>query len=151
MVLIDMLRKLRFTFLFLIAGCIEPYEFVVRNPQPSLVIEAFLSDKSFKETLGYPSDGRYFTVKLTQTGDVQNTRPLPVAGAVVTLATSDGDELIYTETGSGIYTLLDPDFEARRGVLYSLRVATPDEYVYESSWEGLPEVEVPPDGRHKLC
>ena len=142
----DMLKKLRFTFLFLIAGCIEPYEFVVRNPEPSLVVEAFISDTSFNETLTYPPDGRYFTVRLTLTGDVQNTRPLPVSGAVVTLVTSEGDELIYTETGSGIYTLTDPAFEAQSGVLYSLRIATPDENVYESSWEGLPDVDVPAMG-----
>ena len=41
----------------------EPYEFVIANNEPSLVIEAFVSDKSFKETVDYPSDGRYFAVK----------------------------------------------------------------------------------------
>src|SRR5687768_2116877 len=142
----DMLKRFRFIFLFLIAGCIEPYEFVVRNAEPSLVVESFLSDRSFNETLTYPSDGRYFTVKLTHTGDVQNTRPLPVAGAVVTLQSSDGDELVYTETGGGIYTLIDPDFKALGGVMYSLKIVTPDESVYESTWQGLPDVEVPAMG-----
>jgi hypothetical protein len=56
------------------AGCVEPYEFVVHDDEQALV-EAFISDKSFSETLLYASDGRYFTVKLTNTGDVTNTRP----------------------------------------------------------------------------
>ena len=142
-----MLKSVRFFFLFLaIAGCIEPYEFKIHNPSPSLVVEAFLSDKSFNETLTYPSDGRYFTVKLSQTGHVTNTRPIPVRGAVIEMVTSDGETLTYTETEAGLYSLLYPDFKALPQVQYKVKIHTPDEHSYESSWEGLPYGEIPAMG-----
>ena len=142
-----MFKRLRFTFLFLIAGCIEPYEFVVRNPRPSLVVEAYLSDKSFNETLSYPSDGRYFTVKLTETGDVTNSRPRPVMGAIVELEVSNGERLVYTESEGGIYKLIDADFKARHGLQYRLKIFLQDENIYESAWESLPDTEIPPMGQ----
>ena len=142
-----MLKKINSFFLFLvIAGCIEPYEFVIRDPSPSLVVEAYLSDKSFNETIAYPSDGRYFMVKLTETGDVTNTRPLVVTGAVVELLTSDGETRAYSETQPGIYHLIYDDFKAQHGIQYRLRISTPDEHSYESSWEGLPALQIPPMG-----
>ena len=142
-----MLKKLRFfVFFLLVAGCIEPYEFVIHDPSPSLVVEAFISDKSFNETLSYPSDGRYFTAKLSQTGDVTNTRPIPVNGAVVELLSSDGGTWHYTEGDQGVYSLLDNEFKAQSGVEYKLRIMLPDETYYESEWETLPESYVPPMG-----
>jgi hypothetical protein len=87
----------------MIGGCIEPYDFVIHNNVPGLVVEAFISDKSFNETMLYPSDGRYFTVKLSQTGDVINTRPKPVKKAVVELRSSDDEAFLYTEGDGGIY------------------------------------------------
>ena len=142
-----MLKKLKFFSLFLlIAGCIEPYEFIVRDTSPSLVVEAYISDRSFNETLAYPSDGRYFTVRLTETGDVINHRPVAVSGAVVQLSSSEGQTWFYTPGDAGTYTLLDDDFAARKGVRYKLRITLADEEVYESAWESMPETEVPPIG-----
>ncbi|MGC1240048.1 MAG: DUF4249 domain-containing protein [Chryseosolibacter sp.] len=142
-----MLKKLKFLPLFLlIAGCIEPYEFVIRDASPSLVIEAYISDRSFNETLSYPSDGRYFTVKLTETGDVTNSRPKPVNGAIVELLTSKGESFFYNPTDEGLYKLVNADFSAETGVEYKLRVSLADETIYESGWEALPETEIPPMG-----
>ena len=138
-------KRFRFTLLFIIAGCIEPYEFVVRNQSPSLVVEAYLSDKSFNETLGYPSDGRYFTVKLSETGDVTNSRPRPVTGAVIELEVSNGELLVYTETAGGVYKLMNADFKARHGLQYRLRIYQ-NEDTYESAWEALPDTEIPAMG-----
>lgn len=130
----------------LITGCIEPYEFVVHDDAPSLVVEAMISDKSFNETLAYPSDGRYFTVRLSETGDVSNLRARPVENATVELLTSKGEVLIYTETGEGLYTLHVDDFKALPGVEYRIRVALKNDRVYESAWEGLPTANVPSIG-----
>jgi len=142
-----MIKKLRSFLLFLfVAGCIEPYEFVVHDDDKTLVIEAFISDKSFNETLLYPSDGRYFKVRLTTTGDVRNTRPEPVNGAVVQLLSSAGAVWIYTEKGKGIYELLDTDFSAELGTEYKLRIALSDETLYESKWETMPMAAAPPMG-----
>lgn len=50
----------------LLAGsCIEPFTFEVKNEEPPLVIESYISDVSYNESLQYPSDGRYFTTKLS--------------------------------------------------------------------------------------
>jgi len=142
-----MLKNLKSFFLFvLIVGCVEPYEFVVHDKEPSLVVEAYISDRSFNETLSYPSDGRYFTVKLMETGDVTNSRPVPVRGGVVTLHSSLGEVWNYTEEGKGVYKLPDPDFKAEAGIAYKLRILLPDENIFESGWEALPEAVVPPMG-----
>ena len=91
-------RILGFLLVVCAVGCVEPYEFVIENNEPALVIEAFLSDKSFNETLDYPSDGRYFSVKLTTTTDVTNVRPLPVKSAQVQLVNDRGEVWQYTES-----------------------------------------------------
>lgn len=135
-----------FVLFLLIAGCVEPYEFMVRDTAPSLVVEASISDKSFNETLTYPSDGRYFTVRLTMTGDVTNVRPQPVTGATVELQSSDGETWFYQAVELGVYALLNDEFEARKGIDYKLRIVLQDENIYESSWERMPETEIPPIG-----
>ncbi|MCK5470457.1 MAG: hypothetical protein KAI99_18170, partial [Cyclobacteriaceae bacterium] len=63
--------------LLLTADCVEPYNFRIENNQPTLVIEAHISNVSFLETKDYPSDGRYFSVKLSYTSDVINIRNEP--------------------------------------------------------------------------
>lgn len=136
-----MRKRLKSLFFFwLIAGCVEPYEFVVRDEAPSLVVEAYISDKSYRETLLYPSDGRYFTVKLSETSDVTNTRTNPVREAKVTLVSGDGEEWTYESRGNGIYSLMNIDFKALPGKAYKLEIRLQDEQVYESSWETLPEI-----------
>lgn len=142
-----MVKTLRsFVFFLLVGGCIEPYEFTVRNETPSLVVEAFISDKSFNETLAYPSDGRHFTVRLSETGDVYNSRSTPIEGAIVQILTSDGQSVAYAESDRGEYTLMDDNFKAVPGVQYKLRIVLPNENVYESEWEELPVVNMPSIG-----
>ena len=88
-----MLKRLHFFISFiLIASCIEPYEFRIVDNNPTVVIEASISDKSFTDTKAYPSDGRYFTVKLSKTSDVINVRPEMITGASVTLISDQGNE-----------------------------------------------------------
>ena len=144
-----MLKKIAFFLFFLTAAaCVEPYNFVIRDNEPSLVVEAFLSDKSYNETVSYPSDGRYFSVKLSYTSDVINVRSKPISNASVELQTDQGEMLQYTESPlAGIYELLDDDFKAVPGVRYRLHIQLPNEEVYESGWEGLPSTEIPPMGQ----
>lgn len=144
-----MFKRICNLFLFLaIAGCVEPYQFVVRNDEPTLVVEGYISDKSFEETVLYPSDGRYFTIKLTLTSDVINVRPQPVRYAGVKLLSNEDENWEYTATDSesGIYTLMDPDFKARHGVKYKVQIEIPNDDVYESEWETLPSTPAPPMG-----
>lgn len=136
-----------FLFFLTAAACVEPYSFVIHDNEPSLVVEAFLSDKSFNETVEYPSDGRYFTVKLSYTGDVINVPSTPISYASVELQSDAGETLQYTESSTaGVYELLDDDFKAIAGIRYRLRIQLPDDEIYESGWEGLPMNEPPPMG-----
>lgn len=107
-------------FIFL-AGCIEPYDFVVRNTAPGIAIEAHLSDKSFHDTQLYPSDGRYPSVRLTRTSDVENVRAEPISGAQVELVDDQGGMYQYAESETpGLYLFTDADFKATPGFKYKL-------------------------------
>lgn len=142
------LRAVKFFGLFLLVfSCIEPYKFVITDNSPALVVEGFISDKSFKETLDYPSDGRYFSIRLTITGDVTNARPMPVRDATVKLLNDSDEAWQYQPSGTeeGVYELYDPEFEARPGTPYKIQITTEDD-VYESAWETMPDTEVPPIG-----
>ncbi len=109
-----------------------------------MVVEGFVSDKSFSETLLYPSDGRYFTVKLSLTGDVINARPTMVTGAFVQLISDHNEEWQYKESVStGIYELLDDEFRARADVRYKLKVTLSDNDIFESAWEAFASAEFP--------
>lgn len=133
-------RKLALFLSVSLAACIDPYQFSLRDSTSSLVVEAYISDKSYNETLLYPSDGRRFSTRLTLTGDVTNRRSIPVLGAVVELVSSEGHTLEYTATNPGTYMLFDDDFRARESVQYKLRVSLPDKTVFESEWESMPEL-----------
>ena len=149
MILTILKRIQGFLLFLLIAGCVEPYEFAIKNNEPTLVVEGYLSDKSFTETVNYPSDGRYFTVKLTTTTDVINVRPRPVRGAHVQLLNDDGEVWEYSESADqlGSYHLVNNDFKAEFGVNYKLSIKLPDENAYESDWETLPTQSVPAMGQ----
>lgn len=140
-------RKSRYIFLiFLFAGCVEPYDFVIVDKEPRLVIEGTISDKSYNETLLYPSDGRRFSVKLTYTSNVSNERVQPVSDASVVLLDDLSTSIAYAEVQSGIYEIMDPDFKAVPERAYKLQVKLSNDEIYESSWERLPEYEPLPVG-----
>lgn len=136
-----MRRTFRSLLLFVfIAGCVEPYEFVIPDGLPGIAIDAQLTDKSFHDTQLYPSDGRYQSVRLTRTTAVSNVRPQPVSQALVELVDDQGGSFLYVETETpGLYIYPDPDFSAKPGRKYKLRVNVEGEAEIESSWESLPE------------
>ena len=138
-------RYLLFFLFFL--GCIEPYEFVITDDTKTIVIEALISDKSFTETVAYPSDGRYFTVKLSVTSDVTNVRDVPITGALVRLISESGNIWDYSAMTQipGLYELVDDEFYAESTDRYKLIVSVGEE-LYESEWEMLPTPVPPPMG-----
>lgn len=133
-------KRLILCFL-IISGCIEPYEFVVKDKNSTLVVEGSISNVSYNESLLYLSDGRFFTVRLRKTSDVINLRGEMVSNASVSLISSSGEEWFYSEspTEAGTYILKEPAFEAVKGTAYKLRIKVADgEEAYESEWEEIP-------------
>lgn len=130
-----------------VGGCIESYEFVIKNDSPVLVVEGFISDVSYQETLEYPSDGRYFYVKLSYTSDVTNRRGAAVTGASVKLESDGGQTWVYSEKEEGKYLLLDKGFEALADRKYRLVIELANGKQYESEWEVMPDMDPTPVGR----
>jgi len=138
-----MMRRLfHIIFILLSVSCVEPYQFRIEDTAPALVIEGIITDKSYNESLGFPSDGRFFSIRLTRTGDVINTRPQPVRNATVQLE-SELESWSYEEKDDGLYELTDPDFKALPGINYRMRIQT-EETSYTSDWESLPLTDAPP-------
>jgi len=144
--------KLRVLVIFLILilgiGCVEIYEFKIKNDKPSLVIEGQISNVSFNECHEFPAEGRYFTVKLSKTSDVTNVRDKKVNNASVFLIDDQGNiwDYIASVEDPGIYILFDKDFKAEPGVSYQLQVILSDGESYSSDWEQMPEEEPRPMG-----
>lgn len=135
------------SILFLFA-CVENYEFEIENKVPSLVVEGFISDKSYNATKLYPSNGRRFSIKLRETSRVANIKDKVISGAKVYLI--DNQEIItnYEESlnDSGTYFLSNDDFSAKEGSQYKLVIAITDNEVYETNWQEIPSVKVPEMG-----
>lgn len=142
-----MKRVLNLLIFLAVFSCIEPYDFDLEDEAPALVIEGFISDKSFNQTLSYPSDGRFFSVRLSITSKVDNVRATPISNALVQLISSDNEVMSYTESVEkpGTYYLVDSSFSATPGIKYKLQITNSEEIV-ESEWQTLPEAVVPEMG-----
>ena len=72
-------------FLFLIIfGCVEPYSFVIHDETKTLVVEGYISDKSFNETFYIlPMVGISRSAQLLR--GCHNRRPVIITGASVIL------------------------------------------------------------------
>lgn len=130
-----------FTILLLFTGCVQPFEFNRNNLDPQLVIEAYVSDLSYNESLESPSNGRYFIVKLKYSRPVDKFLGDSITPfAEVKLIDDLNKEWRYAENFKewGTYFLPDQEFEARNDRKYKLQITTHDELVYESGWEKLP-------------
>lgn len=104
-------------------ACIDRYDFLVENKQPGIVIEGFISDKSYNDTRAYPSEGRYLRLKLSWSSDVVNVRNKPIQGAYVSLHYL-GNRIEYQEDldHPGEYFINNKDFKAKPGEEYQLRI-----------------------------
>lgn len=143
-----MLRRfILYLLIMAFSGCIEPYQFVIQDESPVLVVEGFISDVSYKDAIQYPSDGRYFSVKLSYTSDVTNRRGEPITDASVSLVSDGGDVWFYTSMDPGEYLLLDQEFSAESGKKYKLNIELSNGEFYESEWQMLPEDDQKPIGQ----
>lgn len=136
-----------FIILLLFTACVEPFDFDRNNSDPQLVIEAYVSDVSYSESLNAPSNGRYFEVKLKWSRPVaSNVLDSITPFADVRLIDDENNEWQYHENTSdwGTYIMFDPEFKACEDRQYKLQITLRDDEVYESNWESLPASKVPP-------
>jgi len=125
-------------------SCIEPYDFRVKNETPNLVVEGFISNVSYNQSLDFPSCGRYFEIKLSYTNDVINIRGESISSAVVELYDDQGNSWQYTgiQEESTVYRLLDPTFRALADRMYKLKIILKEGDMYESDWVSLPNQDI---------
>lgn len=143
------MKKLALFFaMVLLNSCIELYEFDLKSNSKTLVVEGNISDKSFNDSKNFPSDGRYFSIKLKWTGNVTNRHDEPVHGASIKLVNDQEVEYAYTESTDtpGTYYLLEPSFYAKQDRKYQLRIALSDGEIYESDWEQMVQSDIPAMG-----
>ena len=142
--ILEMIYRLLITcFAFVLFACSEKYDFNVESDSNGIVIESFISDVSFKESINFPSEGRYFKVRLTKTTRVDNVRDKKIAGAKVILNDSNGNSWQYEEDlkDIGWYFLKDERFRAERGISYQMNIDLEEGPHFESNWEKMPETE----------
>jgi hypothetical protein len=137
------LRKiilLSIIFLYIIS-CTEKYNFNISNNNSQIVIESYISNKSYSDTKLYPSDGRYFFVKLSYMGNVDKVQNTVISNAIVNLIDDKGGTWLYAEDvmTKGTYYIYNSDFKAEFGVKYKLSVKLPTDELFESYWETMPE------------
>lgn len=128
--------QILFIVSFTVVGCIEPYSFDIENVDPPLVIESYISNVSYNESIEYPSDGRFFVTKLRYGQNLKN-KGQNVTDAQVKLLSDNNNNWTYTSVESGEYWLLDNDFQAVGGTRYKLQVTLISGEMYESDWEEL--------------
>lgn len=129
-------------------SCEEIYEFDIESNEQILIVEGFISDKSYNDTKAYPSDGRLFSIKLKWSSKVTNQHDAVVTGASITLLDNEGMSISYEESSDlpGTYQILDPNFSATSGREYLLRISLENGDVYESEIEKMVEEQIPQMG-----
>jgi hypothetical protein len=131
-----------FLSLFIFISCIDQFNFKNSEVTPSLVVEGFISDISYNESLLLPNDGRYFSIKLKYTSIVKNIHDEIVYDAVVRLISDDGFYWNYTPEyvqGNFQYLLKDADFHVESGKKYKIQIILSNGDSYESDFQGIEE------------
>ena len=132
----------RLTLLSMIAvtlqACIEDFEFEGISKGEGIVVEGFISNQSYNDLLALPLSARYFTLKLSNVGEVENTRNEPVLGAKVELHQDNGVVYDYAEIQNGEYGVFYEDFKAEQGRNYHLEITLNDGRKITSEIQALP-------------
>jgi hypothetical protein len=130
-------------FLLSLTACVEKYDFNVIQGTGGLVIESYITNVSFNESINTPSDGHRFTVTLSKTSDVDNVRDIKIGGAQVYLVDNSGSRWNYSAKDQilGSYALLSDTFKAEKDKKYQLNVDLKEGQHFESNWEAMPVVD----------
>ena len=117
-------------------SCIEPFSFDIENSSQPLVIESYISNVSYIESIEQPSVGYFFTTKLHYGQDIYG-KGEKANGAIINLIEEGGGSWQYTEWESGEYRLFDTQFKASGSSRYKLEITLANNDRFESDWESL--------------
>lgn len=108
------------------SACVEDFEFEGVSFGEGVVVEGYISNQSYNDILAQPFSPRYFTLRLSNVGEVKNTRNQPILGASVELHQDNGVVYDYAEIGGGQYGLFYEDFKVVPGIGYHLEIKLAD-------------------------
>lgn len=118
------MKRLILTFgilIFALTTCIDPYLLELDEYESLLVVDGLITDESAP-----------YTIKLSRTFQDQDTPPLMVSNAVVSVKDENGVITIFQEKDTGIYKSDPMQFTGRVGGTYTLHIKTNDGLEYES-------------------
>jgi hypothetical protein len=110
-------------------SCIDEYWPDITKYDKILVIDGLLSDNASSSYL-----------KISVSASVKNPDFLPYPECAVSIISNDGittDRFI--ETNAGVYKSTNGSYLKSQGVSYKVRIETPDEKIYESDFQKMPE------------
>ena len=110
----------------LLGSCVTPYEPELDESQEMLVISGMITDHSGLHELTISRSSSY---RLPEFQGLEQ--------CVVTVTNQDGDMIVYTDAGEGIYEADVPDDFLDVGDAASLYVMTPDQREYQSSYDTI--------------
>lgn len=124
------MNRIQLTFLFLLllsmGACIEDFEFDGISVEEGIVVEGYISNQSYNDLIPLPLPARYFTLKLSNVGQVKNVRNEPIVGAQIELHQDNGVIYDYSEIENGEYGLFYEDFKVEADRSYHLEITLPD-------------------------
>ena len=119
--------------LLLLGGCINPIDLPVRDAQPLLVVEGFVTNESGPYTVRLSRSANFEGVSIGSGGIID-----PEFNASVALRDESGFLVPFNEVRNGYYQS-SPEFRAEVGEVYSLLIITSDGEEYLSSPVSIPQ------------
>ncbi|MCH4822284.1 DUF4249 domain-containing protein [Gramella lutea] len=118
----DISLKLSFFagILLLLTSCVEELELDTENFESILIVEAVITDEV-----------KIQEIKINRSYRLEENGPSEVSDAVVSIESSNGEDILFYEASPGIY-LSEVEFSAVPGTEYTLEVAT-ENSIYRSS------------------
>lgn len=114
-------RILAFTFLIIVASCIDPYIPNLKNYKSLLVVEGLITN----ETTSYK-------IKLCTTTSQEDSAPEKVTDAEVYISDGNGIKTHLQNCGDGFYKTDSTSFTGVIGHKYTLHILTSDNIEYKS-------------------
>lgn len=119
--------------LLIVNSCIDPFEPEIKDYESYLVVDGQITDEN-----------KAYEVFLSRTSDGQGNWSYNESGAIVTISSDAGENIILTEFMTGRYRTTGSDIRGTIGRSYSLNIRTRDGKVYGSEpvmLEPVPDID----------